>query len=235
MVAQGYGAALLNNPQSVVEDFCRASMEARLHRALTNNELDLLWALVSSTFPTAMFLGCAFTLCFLSARSPLLRHGCLTAGVSQLIGCLCFLSSKPLQSAELLVIGRLLSGFSAGLTQSLAAVSIRQLSPPHLCTLLQSVLFTSLSLGYLLSPLISTTGTLGQAHLWHYLAVPPLTAAILQVAVYFVASESPAYHASEPVSAAAAKLFYQGTGELSSQDLGDPERCGEGKWTALKR
>ncbi|XP_056633177.1 facilitated trehalose transporter Tret1-like [Diorhabda sublineata] len=87
----------------------------------------------------------------------------------------------------ILLLGRLIAGFSAGLTAAAGQVLIGEISEPHLRGLLTSVPLASYSFGILL------VYALGSLLPWRYVAVSSTILPVISLVVFFFLPESPVW------------------------------------------
>ncbi|KAJ8917744.1 hypothetical protein NQ315_005195 [Exocentrus adspersus] len=162
----GYNIGVVNTPATVIKAFINESVYTRYDSSLSFNELEFLWSLIVSIFLVGAAVGSlgGSVLADRIGRKGVLR---VCAGLA-IAAAVFFFGSKPANSIEMLAIGRLLAGFSAGLTTSVAPMYLTELAPLHLKGATGALCPLGLTVGVLIGQILSMYEILGNPEYWYY-------------------------------------------------------------------
>ncbi|XP_034102529.1 solute carrier family 2, facilitated glucose transporter member 3 isoform X1 [Drosophila albomicans] len=161
----GYCTGVVNSPAVHMRAWCQQTLKARYDWELTDGALELLWSAVVSIFLVGGAVG---SVTGAAIANKFGRRGSFyICGVLLLLGSIFFYICRPLNSVELLLLGRLLVGLAGGLITAcmpmyhseLAALSQRSKLAP-LCPM-------GLTVGVVISQICSLQSVLGTAQHWH--------------------------------------------------------------------
>ncbi|KAL3268136.1 hypothetical protein HHI36_007263 [Cryptolaemus montrouzieri] len=171
--------------------FCNQSMYDRYGFVLSEESLAFLWSSIVSIF---LIGGAVGSLGGSSFADILGRRGGLM--VSQVLGFVAgvlFLSSKISRSVEMLLLGRLLIGLSAGMTTCIMPMYLMELAPLHLRGSMGVLCPLGVCTGVLLGQIVSLPKVLGNEDLWPYCLSFYLIPLVLCSFIFPFLPESPKY------------------------------------------
>nr|XP_023019299.1 solute carrier family 2, facilitated glucose transporter member 1-like isoform X2 [Leptinotarsa decemlineata]XP_023019300.1 solute carrier family 2, facilitated glucose transporter member 1-like isoform X2 [Leptinotarsa decemlineata]XP_023019301.1 solute carrier family 2, facilitated glucose transporter member 1-like isoform X2 [Leptinotarsa decemlineata]ARI45057.1 glucose transporter 1 [Leptinotarsa decemlineata] len=187
----GYHIGVVNTPANIMKEFCNESMQTRYDLYMTKSQLDLLWSSIVSIFLVGAAIG---SLGGAVLADKIGRRGVLI--VSSVLGIsagLLFVVSKPTHSVEMLFLGRLLVGFSAGLTTSVVPMYLTELAPISLRGAMGVLCPLGITIGVLLGQIISIHDVLGTKDLWSYCMAAYVLPLFFSTLTLPILPESPKY------------------------------------------
>nr|CAI5823075.1 unnamed protein product [Callosobruchus analis] len=126
----GYNIGVVNSPASIIREFCNDSISAHYGDAPSESALNLVWSAVVCIFIIGAAVG-SLGGSALAARWG--RKGVLViCAALAALAALMFFACKAARSVEMLVLGRLLAGLSAGLTTCVMPMYLTELAPLRL-------------------------------------------------------------------------------------------------------
>lgn len=187
----GYNIGVINTPGWVIKKFCNESVITRFNRVLTVTQLDILWSSAVSIFLIGGSIG--------SLSGSLLadkigrKGGLLVSSILGVISGITFYASKNADSIELIFIGRIFGGLSAGLITTIMPMYLMELAPPRLKGAVGALCPLGVTLGILIGQILSMSRILGNESYWPYClalsAIPQFVCAL----IIPVLPESPKY------------------------------------------
>lgn len=213
-----------NNTEHIVKAWINGTTDQRLTHTLTRLDVNVLW----SAFVCALPLGACVGACLLYTVSGRLgrRYGLMLAGAIEASGVVFICIAKRYGLYELLVVGRVLTGVSFGLTAGLAPMFLTEIAPIGIRGACGASLGPMIGLADLLGVTVSLPQLLGTPDLWDLSYACPAIASAFMVIVLMFAHETPHYLLLEKKNRAQAVIaaeFYQGVqcGNSSVQELVD--------------
>lgn len=187
----GYNIGVVNSPADIIKAYCNASIAIRYDTILTKGELRFLWSAIVSTFLVGGTIG---SLSGSWLADYLGRKGAtvVAAGLS-LVAAVFFLLTDFIVSVEVLFVGRLLVGLSAGLTTCVAPMYLIELAPLYLRGAMGVFCQLGITFGVLVAQIMSLTQILGTEKLWPYLLSCYGILVVLFLLIVTVLPESPKY------------------------------------------
>ncbi|XP_015606811.1 solute carrier family 2, facilitated glucose transporter member 1 isoform X2 [Cephus cinctus] len=190
-VPAGYNIGVMNNPAQIMLAFCNASIQRRYGEEISYDSLHIVWAAIVSIF---LIGGVSGSLTASSVADKLGRRGALGIGnVCGIIGAVLFLASKPFDSIELLMLGRLVVGLSGGLATSLLPMYMTEVAPLNLRGAVGVLCQLGITCGVLLAQIAGLDSVLGTENYWHVMLASFAPLCILAVLVTFILPESPKF------------------------------------------
>ncbi|XP_060528587.1 solute carrier family 2, facilitated glucose transporter member 3-like isoform X1 [Cylas formicarius] len=162
----GYNIGVVNTPGYVIKRFCNESVLARFNVELTEGRLDFLWSFIVAIFLVGGAVGSLSG--SVTADKIGRRSGLIVSSILGIAGALLFVTSKPANSVEMLVIGRIFVGLSSGLITTIMPMYLMELSPPDLKGASGALCPLGVTTGVLLGQILSTKAILGNESYWHY-------------------------------------------------------------------
>ncbi|CAG9831260.1 unnamed protein product [Diabrotica balteata] len=187
----GYNIGVVNTPAQVIKEFCRNIITEKFGNTPSIIQLELIWSSIVSIFLVGAAIG---SLGGSVLADKIGRKGVLAvcSGLAALSAVLFFIS-RPVMSIELLFIGRLLVGFSSGLTTTVVPMYLTELAPIHLRGSTGVLCPLGVTIGVLLGQIMSMHDILGNSDYWpHCLAAYVIPVIICAFALPLL-PESPKY------------------------------------------
>lgn len=191
-VPAGFNIGVLNNAAHLVGGFCNESVRERYGVEVSENGLKIIWSTVVSIFLIGGAVG-SFLASWVADKYG--RKGGLCAGnIFGIIGAGMFFLVRKLNSIELLLAGRLLSGLSGGFATCIVPMYMAEIAPLRLRGAVGVLCQLGLTCGVFLGQIAGLNTVLGTENSWHYMlgAFAPLCLYAL-VLTSIVLPESPKY------------------------------------------
>ncbi|XP_066247949.1 solute carrier family 2, facilitated glucose transporter member 5-like [Euwallacea similis] len=187
----GYNIGVINTPGWVIKQFCNESVTSRFNITLTSSQLDILWSSIVSVFLIGGSVG-SLTGSLLADKIG--RRGSLAiSSVLGVIAGIMFGGSKGVNSIEMLFIGRIFGGLSAGLITTIMPMYLMELAPPRLKGAVGALCPLGVTVGILFGQILSVYRILGNETYWpHCLAISAVFQVICALIIP-VLPESPKY------------------------------------------
>ncbi|KAJ2953001.1 hypothetical protein O0L34_g7381 [Tuta absoluta] len=187
----GYNIGVVNTPAEIIKQFCNQSVISRYDVELSSGWLDTLWSCVVSIFIVG---GCSGSILGAYCADSLGRKkATILTNILSLVGALLFLLCRAANSVEMLILGRLIVGLSAGLTTSIVPMYLTELSPPSVSGAMGVACPMGVNVGVLSGQVMGLKLLLGGAEDWPYLLSVYAILVIVCLPVLFILPESPKY------------------------------------------
>ncbi|XP_034242891.1 solute carrier family 2, facilitated glucose transporter member 1-like isoform X2 [Thrips palmi] len=163
----GYNIGVINTPAAIIKVFCNESVAAHYGGDLGDTQLEVLWSIIVSVFLVGGMTG---SMSGGWAADRIGRRGAIGATiVLNLVAASMFVACKATNSVELLLLARLVVGFSSGLSTSVVPMYLTELAPIHLRGALGVVCPLGINIGVLAGQFAGLDWMLGTADSWHQL------------------------------------------------------------------
>ncbi|KAF5278787.1 hypothetical protein FQR65_LT15515 [Abscondita terminalis] len=190
-VPVGYNIGVVNSPADIIRTYCNLTVRTKYHIILTDGQLSFLWSAIVSTFLVGGTIG---SLSGSWLADYLGRKGAVTvAGGFSITAAIFFLLTKFVNSVEVLFTGRLLVGFSAGLTTCVAPMYLIELASLQVRGAIGVLCQLGITFGVLVAQIASLRQILGTEELWPYLLSCYGILVILFLSLVVILPESPKY------------------------------------------
>ncbi|XP_072943666.1 solute carrier family 2, facilitated glucose transporter member 1-like isoform X2 [Epargyreus clarus] len=187
----GYNIGVVNTPAEVIKKFCNESFISRYDMPLDEASMNVLWSFVVSIFIVG---GCAGSVMGSVLADKIGRKwATVLTNLLSLAGALFFRLSRPANSVEMLILGRLLVGLSGGLTTSIVPMYLTELSPLALTGAMGVACPMGVNVGVLVGQVMGLDSLLGHPDDWPYLLAAFALPVIITLPVLFILPESPKY------------------------------------------
>ncbi|KAK3876034.1 hypothetical protein Pcinc_019141 [Petrolisthes cinctipes] len=187
----GYNTAVINAPQSVIENFIGDCWKIRYHENIDNSKQDLIWSIAVSIFAIGGMIG---GFCGGSVGNKFGRKKGLLLNNLLGVGGACLMAfCKMVNSFEMLILGRLVIGINCGLNTSLVPMYISEIAPLNLRGGLGTVNQLAVTIGILLSQVLGIEHLLGNQNAWPLLLGLSVVPAVMQMVLLPVCPESPRF------------------------------------------
>ncbi|KAI5641714.1 sugar transporter domain-containing protein [Phthorimaea operculella] len=187
----GYNIGVVNTPADIIKQFCNESVISRYDVELSKRWLDTLWSCVVSIFIVG---GCTGSILGAYCANSLGRKkATILTNILSLVGALLFVCCRAANSVEMLILGRLIVGLSAGLTTSIVPMYLTELSPLSVSGAMGVACPMGVNVGVLAGQVMGLKFLLGAAEDWPYLLSVYAILVIICLPVLFILPESPKY------------------------------------------
>ncbi|XP_023331048.1 glucose transporter type 1 isoform X1 [Eurytemora carolleeae] len=187
----GYNTGVINAPEDSIKQFIIDTHKSHYNVTLTNDGRDAIYTLIVSMFVVGGMVGAMIggTIADKLGR----KRGLILSQVMGLLGGIITAISKPLFSWEVLLVGRLLVGFTAGLNTVVAPLYLSEIAPVNLrggIGVLNQLAVTS---GIFLSQILGLSEILGNEAGWAWLLAITAFPPALQLILLMFCPRSPRY------------------------------------------
>ncbi|CAG5983546.1 solute carrier family 2 member 9, like 1 [Menidia menidia] len=187
----GYHVTGLSSPSPYIQHFINSSWHHRYDEPPSPQTVTMIWSLIVSMFAVGGLLG-AVSVKFFSSRLGRKRAIICNSFIA-IVGAGIMLTSKEVNSFEMIIVARILFGYSSGLGSSLHLMYLGEISPKKIRGMVTMTSVTFTSLGKLFGQLFGLSEILGREHLWNVVLCVPACFSALQVIVLPFLPEAPRY------------------------------------------
>ncbi|KAH8366863.1 hypothetical protein KR084_008552 [Drosophila pseudotakahashii] len=165
-VPVGYCTGVMNSPAELMRSWCNETLIARYNLDLGESGLELLWSALVSIFLVGGAIG---SVSGASMANRFGRRSCfLICGILLMLGAISFYACRPLDSVELLMLGRLLVGLAGGLLTAFMPMWHSEISSLSQRSTLAPLCPMGLTLGVVVAQVCSLRSVLGSPENWHF-------------------------------------------------------------------
>ncbi|XP_028335966.1 solute carrier family 2, facilitated glucose transporter member 11 [Physeter macrocephalus] len=187
----GYNLSIINAPTSHIQEFTNETWRTRTGRPLPDHLVPLMWSLIVSLYPVGGLLGALLAgplAITLGRKKSLLVNNIFVVAAATLFG-----FSRRAGSFEMIMLGRLLVGVSAGVSMNVQPMYLGESAPKELrgSVAMTSAIFTAL--GIVMGQVVGLRELLGGPQAWPLLLASCLVPGVLQLASLPLLPESPRY------------------------------------------
>uniref|UniRef100_A0A8C2RIC6 Major facilitator superfamily (MFS) profile domain-containing protein n=1 Tax=Capra hircus TaxID=9925 RepID=A0A8C2RIC6_CAPHI len=220
----GYNLSIINAPTLHIQEFTNETWQTRTGQPLPDHLVLLVWSLIVSLYPLGGLLGALLAgplAVTLGRKKSLLVNNVFVLAAAALFG------FSP-GSFEMIMLGRLLVGISAGVGMNVQPMYLGESAPKELrgAVAMTSAIFTAV--GLVMGQVVGLRELLGGPQAWPLLLASCLVPGALQLASLPLLPESPRYllidcgdpaacRAGEPLAWAPRPRFPWGTSGQSAQ------------------
>ncbi|XP_062038479.1 solute carrier family 2, facilitated glucose transporter member 11 isoform X2 [Lepus europaeus] len=242
----GYNLSIINAPTLYIQEFTNETWQVRTGEPLPDRLILLVWSIIVSLYPLGGLLGALLAghlAVTLGRKRSLLVNDLCTVAAAVLFG-----FSRRAGSFEMIMLGRLLVGVSAGVSMNVQPMYLGESAPKELrgAVAMTSAVFTAL--GIMMGQVVGLRELLGGPQAWPLLLASCVVPGLLQLGSLPLLPESPRYllidrgdtkaclAVPRPVHTSR-KLFIRGVGAGQTQPLPsrDPRRRATPATQALRR
>ncbi|XP_058387903.1 solute carrier family 2, facilitated glucose transporter member 11 isoform X3 [Diceros bicornis minor] len=187
----GYNLSIINAPTLHIQDFTNETWWRRTGRPLPDHLVLLVWSLIVSLYPLGGLFGALLAgplAIKLGRKKTLLVNNIFVVAAAVLFG-----FSRRAGSFEMIMLGRLLMGVSAGVSMNVQPMYLGESAPKELrgAVAITSAIFTAL--GIVMGQVVGLRELLGGPQAWPLLLASCLVPGVLQLASLPLFPESPRY------------------------------------------
>ena len=126
----GYNSGVVNAPAAAIKEFTRETHKSHYGVELTDNQVDTVFTAITCAFLVGGMAG-AMLGGWVADRLGR-KRGLITSQAIGLLGALAMSLAQPLNSWEVLLVGRLIVGLTAGLNTVLGPTYVAEVAPVDL-------------------------------------------------------------------------------------------------------
>ncbi|XP_014652838.1 PREDICTED: solute carrier family 2, facilitated glucose transporter member 11 [Ceratotherium simum simum] len=187
----GYNLSIINAPTLHIQDFTNETWWGRTGRPLPDHLVLLVWSFIVSLYPLGGLFGALLAgplAIKLGRKKTLLVNNIFVVAAAVLFG-----FSRRAGSFEMIMLGRLLMGVSAGVSMNVQPMYLGESAPKELrgAVAITSAIFTAL--GIVMGQVVGLKELLGGPQAWPLLLASCLVPGVLQLASLPLFPESPRY------------------------------------------
>ncbi|XP_042259779.1 solute carrier family 2 member 9, like 1 [Thunnus maccoyii] len=187
----GYHITGLSSPSPYIKRFINSSWYDRYEEPPPQQTVTIIWSLIVSMYAVGGLFG-AVSVKFISGmvgRKKAMIGNSFIAIVAAGI----MLTSKGAKSYEMIIVARILHGYSAGLGMSIHLMYLGEISPRKIRGVVTLTSSTFASLGKLSGQFFGLSEILGREELWNVVLCVPACFSLIQVLVLPFLPEAPRY------------------------------------------
>ncbi|KAM7234601.1 hypothetical protein CapIbe_014759 [Capra ibex] len=214
----GYNLSIINAPTLHIQEFTNETWQARTGQPLPGHLVLLVWSLIVSLYPLGGLLGALLAgplAVTLGRKKSLLVNNVFVLAAAALFG-----FSRRAGSFEMIMLGRLLVGISAGVGMNVQPMYLGESAPKELrgAVAMTSAIFTAV--GLVMGQVVGLRELLGGPQAWPLLLASCLVPGALQLASLPLLPESPRYlliDCGDPAACRAALQRLRGPADLAGE------------------
>ena len=187
----GFNSSSLNSPQKKVEQFLNESFKERYDRELSSDQISTFFSISVSMFLVGGMIG-ALSGGWVAEKFGR-KRGLIYTQVFSIFGAALMGCCKYASSYEMLVIGRVLVGISAGLFTGLSPLYIAEIAPINIRGAMGTVNQLGVTTGIFTAMVLGLENVLGGDDTWPLLLALTAAPAILQCWILPFMPETPRY------------------------------------------
>ncbi|KAL4833726.1 hypothetical protein H8958_005327 [Nasalis larvatus] len=214
----GYNLSIINAPTSHIQEFTNETWQARTGEPLSDHLVLLVWSIIVSLYPLGGLFGAllAGPLAITLGR----KKSLLVNNIFVVLAAILFGFSRKAGSFEMIMLGRLLVGVSAGVSMNIQPMYLGESAPKELrgAVAMSSAIFTAL--GIVMGQVVGLRELLGDPQAWPLLLASCLVPGALQLASLPLLPESPRYlliDCGDTEACLAALQRLRGSGDLARE------------------
>ncbi|XP_074535512.1 solute carrier family 2 member 9, like 1 [Halichoeres trimaculatus] len=187
----GYQTTGLSSPSPFIQRFINSTLYERYGEAPSPQTVTMIWSLIVSLYAVGGFCGAIsvnFITGTLGRKKAMICSSCIGLVAAAIV-----LPSKYAKSYEMIIISRILYGFSAGLSSSTHSMYLGEISPRKIRGLVTLSYSTFQSLGKLSGQFFGLSEILGREEQWNFLLGVPTIFLLVQIIVLPFLPEAPRY------------------------------------------
>ncbi|XP_072271558.1 solute carrier family 2, facilitated glucose transporter member 11-like isoform X1 [Pyxicephalus adspersus] len=187
----GYNLSIINAPTTHVHKFINETWYDRYHSKLDENLLTLIWSVIVSVFTLGGLIG-TFVGGHAAAKIGR-KQSLLVNNVVAILAALFMGIAQPAKLFELLIIGRFLIGFNAGVGICVQPLYLGEIAPKKIRGLTTVGINIFLTVGILTGQILGLREVMGGENTWSLLLATCAIPALLQLIFLPFFPESPRY------------------------------------------
>ncbi|XP_024084459.1 solute carrier family 2, facilitated glucose transporter member 1-like isoform X2 [Cimex lectularius] len=190
-VPVGFSIGVVNTPAGIIKAWCNESVAAHYNIALDSTGLDSIWSCIVSIYLIGGMVG-SLGGAWVADRIGR-KGGLVLAAIFLLVAALMFIVSKPLNSIEVVLLGRIVAGLGGGLVTTIMPMYLTELAPIEVRGATGVLCPLGLSLGVPISQGLGFPMIFGSENCWNYLLGMYAVLTLLSAIALPFLPESPKY------------------------------------------
>uniref|UniRef100_UPI0037E89F20 solute carrier family 2 member 9, like 1 n=1 Tax=Semicossyphus pulcher TaxID=241346 RepID=UPI0037E89F20 len=187
----GYHITGLSSPSPYIQRFINSSWYERYGEPLHPQKITMIWSLIVSLYAVGGLCG-AISVKFITGTFGR-KKAMICSSFVGIVAAVIMFTSKAAKSYEMIIVARILYGFTAGLVGSTHSMYLGEISPRRLRGTVTLTYPTFLSLGKLSGQFFGLSEILGREELWNILLCVPTIFLVVQIIVLPFFPEAPRY------------------------------------------
>nr|XP_015814799.2 solute carrier family 2 member 9, like 1 [Nothobranchius furzeri] len=187
----GYHLTSPSSPSPFIQRFINSSWYDRYSEPPHPQTVTMIWSLVVSMYAVGGLFGAA-SVNFISRRLGR-KKAIICSSLISIVGMVTMLTSKYANTFEMIIVARILYGYSSGLGGSIHLIYLGEISPRRIRGPVTLTYVIFLSLGKLSGQIFGLSEILGREDMWNVLLSVPACFSLAQVAVLPFLPEAPRY------------------------------------------
>ncbi|CAG5108798.1 Similar to Slc2a3: Solute carrier family 2 [Cotesia congregata] len=190
-VPAGFNIGVVNNPAPIIKEFCNESIEKRFDINLNDGWLRFTWSVVVSIFLIGGVIGSLIASVIADKYGR--RYALAVGNIFGILGAGCFLLTPTLNSVEVIVLGRLLVGFSGGMATTLVPIYMIEIASLSQRGAVGVLCQLGITVGVFLGQVVGLDSVLGTKESWHIMLASFAPLCIISLLSLYILPESPKY------------------------------------------
>ncbi|KAL3059076.1 hypothetical protein OYC64_011083 [Pagothenia borchgrevinki] len=187
----GYHITGLSSPSPYIQRFINSSWYDRYEEPPPPQTVTMIWSLIVSMYAVGGLFG-AISVKLFSGRFGR-KKAMISNSIISIAAAGVMLASKQAKSYEMIIVARILYGFSAGLGSSTHVMYLGEIAPIKIRGAVTLTSATFFSLGKLFGQFFGLSEILGREDLWNFVLCVPAFCSLVQVLVLPFLPEAPRY------------------------------------------
>ncbi|XP_074474634.1 solute carrier family 2, facilitated glucose transporter member 9-like [Sebastes fasciatus] len=187
----GYHTSGLSSPSPHIKRFINSSWYDRYEEPPPPQTVTMIWSLIVSMYAVGGLFG-AVSVRFM-ADTMGRKKAMMCNSVIAVVAAGVMLTSKSANSYEMIIVARILYGYSAGLGASIHSLYLGEISPRNIRGTVTQSIATFGSLGKLFGQFFGLSEILGREELWNIVLCVPAFFSVVQLIVLPFLPEAPRY------------------------------------------
>jgi len=187
----GFNTGVVNAPAASIQQFTNISYHEHYGEYLNKAQQDTIFTIITSAFIVGGMIG-AMGGGFVADKIGR-KRGLIVSQITGLLGGVIMAISKPTSSWEVLLVGRLVVGLTAGLNTVLVPMYVSEIAPVDLRGGLGVFNQLAVTSGIFLGQILGLSEVLGNDSGWPWLLAVTIIPCVVQLAILAVSPRSPRY------------------------------------------
>ncbi|XP_051933143.1 solute carrier family 2 member 9, like 1 isoform X1 [Hippocampus zosterae] len=187
----GYHITSLSSPSPFIRHFINSTWYERYAAPPPRHTVTIIWSLIVSMYAVGGLFGAVSIKCFsslLGRKKAVICNSFIAIAAATIM-----LTSKWAKSYEMIIVARVLFGYSAALGMSTHLMYLSEMSPRKLRGTVTMTSATFVSIGKLSAQFVGLSEILGRQELWNVVLCAPACLSVVQVMVLPYLPEAPRY------------------------------------------
>nr|XP_061814689.1 solute carrier family 2, facilitated glucose transporter member 9-like [Nerophis lumbriciformis] len=187
----GYHVTSLSSPSPFIRRFINSTLYERYAAPPPGHTVTLIWSLIVSMYAVGGLFGAVSVKCFsglLGRKKAVVCNSFIAIAAAGIM-----LTSKWAKSYEMIIVARILSGYSSALGANIHLMYLGEISPREIRGVVTMSSATFIAIGKLSAQFFGLSEILGRDELWNVVLCVPACLSVVQVIVMPYLPEAPRY------------------------------------------